>query len=58
MLVIFVSVFCGGGFGMFELEIFDNFSVGVVWMLSFIDLSVVVDYFDIEINDEIMILIV
>ncbi len=50
---ISASVFRGGGLGTLEPETSDNFSAGVVWTPSFTDLSVAVDYFDIEINDEI-----
>jgi iron complex outermembrane receptor protein len=50
---ISADVFRGGGLGQLEPETSDNFSAGVVWTPGFIDLSVAVDYFDIEINDEI-----
>lgn len=50
---ISADVFRGGGAGFLEPETSDNFSAGFVWTPSFIDLSVAIDYFDIEINDEI-----
>lgn len=50
---ISADVFRGGGIGTLEPETSDNFSAGVVWTPDFIDLSVAVDYFDIEIKDEI-----
>lgn len=50
---ISADVFRGGGLGTLEPETSDNFSAGVVWTPGFADLSVAIDYFDIEINDEI-----
>lgn len=50
---ISASVLRGGGLGQLEPETSDNFSAGFVWTPSFIDLSLAVDYFDIEINGEI-----
>ncbi len=50
---ISASVLRGGGLGLLEPETSDNFSAGFVWTPSFIDLSLAVDYFDIEINGEI-----
>lgn len=47
------DLFRGGGLGQLDPETSDNFSAGAVWTPSFIDLSVAVDYFDIEINGEI-----
>ncbi len=50
---ISADVFRGGGLGQLEPETSENFSAGFVWTPSFIDLSLAVDYFDIEITDEI-----
>jgi iron complex outermembrane receptor protein len=43
----------GGGFGFLEPETSKNKTIGFVLTPSFADLSLAVDYFDIEINDEI-----
>lgn len=50
---ISADVFRGGGLGFLQPETSDNFSAGIVWTPGFIDLSVALDYFDIEIKDEI-----
>ena len=50
---ISANVARGGGLGQLEPETSDNFSAGFVWTPDFIDLSLAVDYFDIEINGEI-----
>ncbi len=46
-------VFTGGGFGVLEAETSDSLTVGFVWQPNFADLSISVDYFDIEITDEV-----
>lgn len=43
----------GGGFGFLEPETSKNKTIGFVLTPGFADLSLAVDYFDIEINDEI-----
>lgn len=43
----------GGGIGVLEAETADTFSVGVIWTPSFIDFSVALDYFNIEVFDEV-----
>ena len=43
----------GGGLDVLEAETADTFSVGVIWTPSFIDFSLAVDYFKIEVNDEV-----
>ncbi len=50
---ISAEVLRGGGLGLLEPETSENFSAGFVWTPSFMDLSLAVDYFDIEILDEI-----
>lgn len=50
---ITANLFRGGGLGLLEPETSDNFSAGFVYTPSFMDLSFAIDYFDIEINDEI-----
>lgn len=47
------TVFTGGGFGVLKAETADSSSVGLVWQPGFADLSVSVDYFDVEIKDEV-----
>jgi iron complex outermembrane receptor protein len=43
----------GGGFGQLEAETSEALSVGVIWAPDFIDLNVAVDYFEIEVNDQV-----
>ncbi|RIJ16834.1 TonB-dependent receptor [Henriciella mobilis] len=50
---ITADLFRGGGLGLLEPETSDNFSAGFVYTPQWADLSLAVDYFDIEINDEI-----
>ncbi len=52
---ISVSVLTGGGFGLLEPETSKNFTVGGVLSpdFDFADISFAVDYFDIEVKDEI-----
>ncbi|MEP3891664.1 MAG: TonB-dependent receptor [Hellea sp.] len=47
------SVLLGGGFGFLKPETSKNFTVGAVITPDFADLSLAIDYFDIEINDQI-----
>ncbi len=50
---ITATVISGGGFGVLEAETSTSNTVGVVWRPAFADLSVSVDYFDIEVKDEV-----
>lgn len=50
---LLVQIFMGGGKGFFKLEIFCVKIVGLVWMLMFVNFSLVVDYFDYKIEGEI-----
>lgn len=43
----------GGGAGLLEAETSEATTVGVIWTPSFIGLSVAIDYFDIEVNDQV-----
>jgi len=48
-----VTITAGGGAGTLEAETSDAVTYGVIWTPSFADLNVAVDYFDIEVNNEI-----
>ena len=48
-----VQVSTGGGFGVLEGENGENFTVGLIWTPSFIDMSFAVDYFDTTIENQI-----
>jgi iron complex outermembrane recepter protein len=48
-----VTVVTGGGYGLLEAERSRSSTVGVVWQPGFADLSVSLDYFDIEVKDEV-----
>ncbi|HUE88559.1 MAG TPA: TonB-dependent receptor [Vicinamibacterales bacterium] len=50
---ISATIISGGGFGLLKAETSESQSVGLVWRPQFADLSVSVDYFDIEVNDEV-----
>lgn len=43
----------GGGAGVLEAETSDAFTVGAIYTPTFADLSIAVDYFEIEVNDQI-----
>ncbi len=43
----------GGGAGQLEAETSEALSVGVIWSPDFIDLNVAIDYFEIELEDEV-----
>ena len=45
-------IYSGGGSGL-KAEESKASTLGVIWTPSFIDLSVAIDYFDIEVNDEV-----
>jgi iron complex outermembrane receptor protein len=47
------TVVTGGGLGVLTAETSDAFTAGFVWQPNFADLSVSVDYFDIEVKDEV-----
>lgn len=47
------TITTGGGLGILKAETSEAQTVGVIWTPSFIDLSVAVDYFEIQVNDEI-----
>ena len=47
------TVFSSGGLGVLEAETSDSTTYGVIWQPAFADLSVSVDYFDIEVHDEV-----
>ena len=47
------TVFTGGGFGVLEAETSDSFSAGIIWQPSFAAISVAIDYFDFEVNDQV-----
>jgi len=47
------TVIAGGGFGLLEAETSTSKTIGLVWQPQFTELSVSVDYFDIEVRDEV-----
>jgi iron complex outermembrane receptor protein len=47
------TIFSSGGFGSLEAETSTSRSLGVIWTPDFADLQVSVDYFDIEIENEV-----
>src|SRR5690606_27798423 len=47
------TVVTGGGLGVLEAETSDAFTAGIIWRPKFADLSLSVDYFDIEVKDEV-----
>lgn len=50
---ISATVITGGGFGVLEAETSDATTIGLVWQPEFADLNISVDYFDIEVDDEV-----
>jgi len=50
---ITATVISGGGFGVLEAETSKSNTVGIVWTPGFANLSVSLDYFDIEVNDQV-----
>ena len=50
------TVVTGGGLGVLEAETSDALTAGFVWQPEFTDLSVSVDYFDIEVTDEVSVI--
>ena len=47
------TIITGGGFGVLEAETSESTTIGIIWQPSFADLSISIDYFDIEIKDEV-----
>jgi iron complex outermembrane receptor protein len=47
------TLISGGGFGVLEAETSTSKTIGLVWQPQFTALSVSVDYFDIEVRDEV-----
>lgn len=47
------EVITGGGLGILEAETADTQTIGLIWQPGFADLSVSVDYFEIEVFDEV-----
>lgn len=47
------TVVTGGGAGVLEAETADSFSAGLVWTPSFADLNIAIDYYKIEIENEV-----
>ncbi len=48
-----VEVTTGGGLGVLEAETSESNTYGIIWQPSFADLSISIDYYDIEIKDEV-----
>lgn len=53
LFTVFPTVVTGGGFGVLKAETSDAMSAGVIWQPAFADVSIAVDYFDIEVKDEV-----
>ena len=47
------EVVTGGGLGVLEAETSESVTFGVIWQPDFADLSISIDYFDIEVKDEV-----
>ncbi len=47
------TIITGGGLGVLEPETAEARTLGVIWTPAFIDLSVAVDYFEIDVEDEV-----
>lgn len=47
------EVTVGGGLGVLDAETADTYSIGLIWTPSFIDLNIALDYFNIEVNDQV-----
>jgi outer membrane receptor protein involved in Fe transport len=50
---ITAEIITGGGLGVLEAERSKSRTIGLVWTPEFTDLSVAIDYFDIEVNDQV-----
>jgi len=53
LFTISPTVVTGGGKGILKAETSEAFTAGFVWRPAFADLSISVDYFDIEVKDEV-----
>ncbi len=53
LFTVFPTVVTGGGFGVLKAETSDAMTAGVIWQPDFADVSIAVDYFDIEVKDEV-----
>lgn len=47
------TIITGGGLGVLAAETSESTTFGVIWQPSFADLSISIDYFDLEISDEV-----
>lgn len=47
------TIITGGGVGILKPETAEAFSAGFIWTPTFADLSVAIDYFDIQVNDQV-----
>jgi iron complex outermembrane receptor protein len=47
------TIITGGGFGLLKAETSTSRNLGIIWQPQFADLSVSVDYFDINVKDEV-----
>jgi iron complex outermembrane receptor protein len=47
------TIISSGGFGTLEAETSESKSLGVIWTPDFVDLQVSLDYYDIEVEDEV-----
>lgn len=47
------TIITGGGFGVLAAETSTSTTIGIIWQPSFADLSISIDYYDIEILDEV-----
>ncbi len=47
------TVITGGGAGVLDAETSEARTLGFIWTPDFLDLSIAIDYFDIEINDQV-----
>ena len=50
---ITATVISGGGFGVLEAETSESNTIGIVWTPGFANLSVSLDYFDIQVDDQV-----
>jgi iron complex outermembrane receptor protein len=50
---ITATIIEGGGFGILEAETSDSFTAGFIWTPGFANLSVSLDYFDIQVDDQV-----
>jgi iron complex outermembrane receptor protein len=50
---ITATIIAGGGLGVLEAETSKSSTIGLVWQPQFANLQVSVDYFDIEVNDQV-----